>query len=188
MMEVTTQKAKLTDFFIALICLCHFFLIFLNELSQRMTLRLSTAGLMLKHTRIGSTPLRYITSYPSIRSQSSSSTTTPSPSPESNIPPHRRNTGPPSNHKLFYRDIVPPLFRVLAYGSAVFLSLQLIWQYLDGLEQKKLEEQVRTEMEAQVRQKLENRGVAKSDIKAQGKSWWSWLGGSSSSQQTEHKV
>ena len=91
-------------------------------------------------------------------------------------PPHRRTSGPPSRHKLFYRDIVPPLFRVLAYGSAVYFTLHLTWQYLDGREQKALETQVREEMEAQVRQKLESQGVVDRQTGAT-KGWWTWLSG-----------
>ncbi|KAK0536410.1 Mitochondrial-processing peptidase subunit alpha [Tilletia horrida] len=46
------------------------------------------------------------------------------------------NEGPsPSRHALFYRDIVPPLLRVLAYGSIVYFGLHLVWVVLDREEQ-----------------------------------------------------
>ncbi|KAK0545629.1 hypothetical protein OC861_005196 [Tilletia horrida] len=47
----------------------------------------------------------------------------------------RTQQGPPSRHALFYRDIVPPLLRVLAYGSIVYLGLHLTWVVLDREEQ-----------------------------------------------------
>jgi hypothetical protein len=70
------------------------------------------------------------------------------------------------------------LFRVLAYGSIVYFSLHLTWQYLDGREQKQLEDQVKEELEAQVRQKLQSRNVVgkAGDGKAE-RSWWGWLSG-----------
>lgn len=125
--------------------------------------------------------------YTSLRKQSNTSTSASASSPPtsptaetltSQVPPHRRSNKPPSRHKLFYRDIVPPLVRVLAYGSIVYFSLHLTWQYLDGREQKQLEDQVRSELEAQVRQRIENKGVVERQGSSQsGKSWWSWLGG-----------
>lgn len=127
-------------------------------------------------------------SYATLQKQSNTSTLTSAKSPaatitteetlKSQVPPHRRSNKPLSRHKLFYRDIVPPLVRVLAYGSIVYFSLHLTWQYLDGREQKQLEDQVRSELEAQVRQKLESKGVVEKQANSQsGKSWWSRLSG-----------
>ena len=131
-----------------------------------------------------SNSLRRLQSTSSSSSVSSSSTSTPPankpsdvPLPSSPTPPHREAKGPPSKHKLFYREVIPPLFRVLALGSAVYFSLHLAWQYLDGNEQKRLEEDVRREMEEQVRRKLEAKGVAGSSAVGSGRSWWSWLSG-----------
>lgn len=116
-----------------------------------------------------------------VRSQSTTTTSTPVDTklqPSSPLPPpHRRSTEPPSKHKLVYRQIFPPLIRVLAYGSAVYFSLHLVWQYLDGKEQKRLEDEVRLEMEAQVRQKLESSGMVESQGTRNDNSWWSWLSG-----------
>ncbi|EPQ29944.1 uncharacterized protein PFL1_02616 [Pseudozyma flocculosa PF-1] len=45
---------------------------------------------------------------------------------------------PPSRHALFYSDIVPPLLRILAYGSTAYFALHLLWNVLDRDEQRAL--------------------------------------------------
>ncbi|KAN0059933.1 hypothetical protein ACQY0O_007906 [Thecaphora frezii] len=48
---------------------------------------------------------------------------------------------PPSRHALFYRDIVPAMVRILAYGSSAYFALHLVWNLLDRDEQRILAEQ-----------------------------------------------
>ncbi|UZJ51612.1 hypothetical protein CBS101457_000932 [Exobasidium rhododendri] len=118
------------------------------------------------------------TSSPS-SSSSSSSSSAPATTESPLLPPHRRSTGPPSKHKLFYRTILPPLFRVLAYGSAVYFALHLTWQYLDGNEQRELENQVRDDLESKVKEQLQKGGVVEQEKSVQSskssKSWFGWL-------------
>lgn len=88
---------------------------------------------------------------------------------------------PKSKHKLVYREIWPPFIRVLAYASAVYFSLQLTWQYLDGREQKELEADVRRQLEEEVRKEMQKKAErAKSDqdvIAQKAKGWFSWATG-----------
>lgn len=77
-------------------------------------------------------------------------------------------------HGYFYRDILPPFLRVLAYGSAAYFALHLAWQYLDGREQKQLEEEVRRELEEEVRLRVE---AQKEREQKRAKGWFSWFGG-----------
>ncbi|PWN35647.1 uncharacterized protein FA14DRAFT_45036 [Meira miltonrushii] len=88
---------------------------------------------------------------------------------------------PKSKHKLVYREIWPPFIRVLAYASAVYFSLQLTWQYLDGREQKELEADVRRQLEEEVRKEMIKKAErAKSDqdaIAQKAKGWFSWATG-----------
>lgn len=86
------------------------------------------------------------------------------------------NRKPASKHRLVYREIWPPLIRVLAYGSAVYFSLQLLWQYLDGLEQARLEADVRRELEEEVRKEMEKR-AAQTETEKSTKGWLEWLTG-----------
>lgn len=43
-----------------------------------------------------------------------------------------------ARHASFYTDIVPALLRVLAYGSASYFALHLLWNLLDRDEQRQL--------------------------------------------------
>lgn len=106
----------------------------------------------------------------------------------------RRNaTAPPpppppagkSRHVLFYRDILPPMVRVLAYGSAVYFAAHLAWTYLDAQEQRTLEAYERTALEKLVREKrlgeqqLDKAKAVADKVKGEAKGWWpKWLGGS----------
>lgn len=100
------------------------------------------------------------------------------PSPQSSSPQDKQ---PKSKHKLVYREIWPPFIRVLAYASAVYFSLQLTWQYLDGREQRELEADVRRQLEEEVRKEMEKKAErAKSDqgaISQKAKGWFSWATG-----------
>lgn len=88
---------------------------------------------------------------------------------------------PKSKHKLVYREIWPPFIRVLAYASAVYFSLQLTWQYLDGREQKELEANVKRQLEEEVRKEMEKKvertKAEKDAISQKAKGWFSWATG-----------
>ena len=43
---------------------------------------------------------------------------------------------PKSKHALLYREIFPPLLRVLAYSTATYFALHLTWELLDAHEQR----------------------------------------------------
>ncbi|CAO1616192.1 unnamed protein product [Jaminaea pallidilutea] len=90
--------------------------------------------------------------------------------------PKPRRTGPPSRHALVYREIWPPLLRCLGYGSAAYFGLHLLWQYLDGEEQKKLEEESRSSLEAKVKEARQRIGAAAGSSKDKDDrsraSWW----------------
>ena len=62
----------------------------------------------------------------------------------------------------------------MAYGSAAYFALHLAWQYLDGREQKQLEEEVRRELEEEVRLRVE---AQKEREQKRAKGWFSWFGG-----------
>ncbi|KAE8222634.1 hypothetical protein CF319_g4200 [Tilletia indica] len=93
----------------------------------------------------------------------------------------RRSEGPPSRHILFYRDIVPPLFRVLAYGSIVYFGLHLTWVVLDREEQDARHASEISGLQGEIRKLKEDaesgvvQVVEKAEVKA--KSWWSSLTG-----------
>lgn len=101
--------------------------------------------------------------------------------PQSSQQSSSQDKQPKSKHKLVYREIWPPFIRVLAYASAVYFSLQLTWQYLDGREQRELEADVRRQLEEEVRKEMEKKAErAKSDqeaISQKAKGWFSWATG-----------
>lgn len=59
---------------------------------------------------------------------------------------------PPSRHALFYRDIIPPFLRVIAWGSSAFFAMHLVWNLLDRDEQRVLVERRHKEYEEQIKQ------------------------------------
>ncbi|CAO1618958.1 unnamed protein product [Parajaminaea phylloscopi] len=63
-----------------------------------------------------------------------------------------RPRGPPSRHSLFYREFYPPLLRCLAYGSSIYFALHLAWSYLDGEEQRYLEEQHTSSLQRSIKE------------------------------------
>ncbi|CAD6886978.1 unnamed protein product [Tilletia laevis] len=93
----------------------------------------------------------------------------------------RSSEGPPSRHVLFYRDIVPPLFRVLAYGSIVYFGLHLGWVLLDREEQDARHASEIGTLQREISQLKEDTesGVARVADRAEtkAKSWWSSLVG-----------
>lgn len=111
-----------------------------------------------------------------IRFQSTSAPSESGRSSTPNTPPPQTPEPPKSKHKLVYREIWPPLIRVLAYSSGVYFALHLGWQYLDGQEQRQLEQDVRAELEAQIRSQINEKGN-----QAKSNGWWSWLTGSQKS-------
>lgn len=122
-----------------------------------------TPLLRIRHQSSGPLPPRP----PSLQDQQGPSSSTPAP------PPTSGQSG--SKHKLVYREIFPPLLRVLAYSSAVYFSLHLTWQVLDAREQRRLEEEVRREMEEQVRKEMEKKAEQGGASAGNGRSWWGWL-------------
>ncbi|PWN47036.1 hypothetical protein IE53DRAFT_371802 [Violaceomyces palustris] len=46
------------------------------------------------------------------------------------------STSSSNRHRLFYTDILPPMLRVLAYGSASYFALHLVWNLLDREEER----------------------------------------------------
>lgn len=92
---------------------------------------------------------------------------------------HPRRSGPPSRHSLFYREIYPPFLRCIAYGSGAYFALHLLWTYLDGEEQKVVEEQQRAEMEDKIKELRQKAQGALAGVtegaengKKEGGSWW----------------
>lgn len=87
--------------------------------------------------------------------------------------------GPPSRHVLFYRDIVPPLLRVLAYGSIVYFGLHLTWVVLDREEQDARHAGEVKSLQAEIRslkdQAVRKAGSTSEGAKEKAKSWWSTL-------------
>lgn len=71
--------------------------------------------------------------------------------------------------------------RCIAYGSGAYFALHLLWTYLDGEEQKVIEEQQRRGLEDQVREArmkiagvggAASAGESASSSGQAGKSWW----------------
>ena len=88
-----------------------------------------------------------------------------------------RPKGPPSKHKLFYRELLPPIVRVLAYSSAAYFALHLLWTTLDTREQNqfRLGEIRSLEEEASNAAEMAKNKAAQVGQAAQqkAKSWWS---------------
>lgn len=47
------------------------------------------------------------------------------------------STGGKSRHALVYREIFPPMFRVLAYSTATYFAMHLLWVTLATEEEKR---------------------------------------------------
>ncbi|KDN41231.1 hypothetical protein K437DRAFT_258340 [Tilletiaria anomala UBC 951] len=104
-------------------------------------------------------------------------------SPSSSSPSSSSAEKIPSKHRLFYRELLPPIFKVLAYSTAVYFSLHLAWTLLDRDEQRAaqakeiqgLEEEARAAA-ANVKRTLESKGEQAKE-QSKSKSWWNKLTG-----------
>jgi hypothetical protein len=88
---------------------------------------------------------------------------------------------PPSKHRLYYRELIPPLFRVLAYSSAVYFGLHLAWSVLERDEQRKLNameiHDLQTEAKAAAEKAERQVITGMKDVEEKTKGWWSWATG-----------
>lgn len=62
------------------------------------------------------------------------------------------STGGKSRHALVYSEIFPPMFRVLAYSTATYFAMHLMWVTLASAEERRAQaaeiEGLRTEIRA----------------------------------------
>ena len=62
---------------------------------------------------------------------------------------------PKSKHALLYREIFPPLIRVLAYSTATYFALHLTWELLDAREQRIKQEREISSLQSEIRAKAQ---------------------------------
>ena len=58
-------------------------------------------------------------------------------------------------HALLYREIFPPLIRVLAYSTATYFALHLTWELLDAREQRIKQETEISSLQSEIRAKAQ---------------------------------
>ena len=65
------------------------------------------------------------------------------------------NGAPKSKHVLLYREIFPPLIRVLAYSTATYFALHLTWELLDAREQRIKQETEISSLQSEIHAKAQ---------------------------------
>ena len=62
-----------------------------------------------------------------------------------------------SRHALMYREIIPPVLRVLAYSTLTYFTLHLTWQWLERNETGRAQQSSIEALKNEVRQKVEEK-------------------------------
>lgn len=89
-----------------------------------------------------------------------------------------------ARHASLYTEIVPAMMRILAYGSAIYFALHLVWNLLDRDEQRQLMTKQADDLENRilsVTQKVNAANASNSPDKTESaqsqprkRSWWSF--------------